>query len=250
MDVSPGGWILVALGALLIGFGKGGLPGAGNPAIVIYASVFGAKPSVGILLVVLICADMVATTIYRRHAAWKYIVKLFPWTALGVLLGALFTGLVSDAQMQVIIGSILLLMTGLHFWRKHRQKRLAEGELEQYPHRWWFAGGTGILGGIATMMANAAGPVAAMYLLSVGLPKYAFIGTSAWFFFLINLFKVPFQVHLGTITWETVHVSCLLGLFAALGAVIAPSIVRHINQRVFEMLVWTTVVIASILLIV
>ena len=34
----------------------------------------------------------------------------------------------------------------------------------------------GVLGGFATMIANAAGPVAAFYFMAMRLPKYAFIG--------------------------------------------------------------------------
>jgi uncharacterized membrane protein YfcA len=100
------------------------------------------------------------------------------------------------------------------------------------------------------MVANAAGPVAALYFISSGLPKYAYIGTSAWFFFLVNLFKVPFMLHLQIIDWASIRYSASFMIYAILGALIAPLIVRYINQRVFNFIVWFFVVLGGIRLVV
>ena len=99
------------------------------------------------------------------------------------------------------------------------------------------------------MVANAAGPIASMYLLAVGLPKYAFIGTSAWFFLIVNWIKVPLQAHLGNISGDTIWLSLSLGIPAVLGAVTAPMIVKHIPQKLFERLIWFFIVLAGIRLI-
>jgi len=107
----------------------------------------------------------------------------------------------------------------------------------------------GLLGGVATMLANAAGPVAAMFLMAVGLPKVAFVGTAAWFFFLVNLFKVPFMMHLGIITETSIGVSLTFGIFAAVSVTIAPFILRRINQKLFGALVWVFVVIGGLKLL-
>jgi len=238
---------LIALGAFLVGLGKGGLPGVGNLTVVLMAIALPAKDSVGVLLPILISADIIAVLVYRRHAMWSYIIKLAPSMFAGLVLGYLVFSRVDDQQVRLMIGAILLSMTAVHFLRKWLRRK-SEGE-DTMPHHPLFIGATGIIGGFATMVANAAGPVAALYFIASGLPKYAYIGTSAWFFLIVNCVKVPFMVDLGIIDFESVRFSVSFMLFSVLGAVTAPFIVKHINQKVFEILIWVFVVIGGLKLI-
>lgn len=239
---------LIALGALLVGLGKGGLPGVGNITVVLMALALPAKASVGILLPILISADVIAVMVYRRHAEWRYIWKLAPWMVAGIVIGYLVFSRVDDAQMRFLIGVILLSMTAVHFIRKWlRRKESGEDLLPQHPV---FIGSTGIIGGFSTMIANAAGPVASLYFIASGLPKYAYIGTSAWFFLLANIFKVPFMIDLGIIAPKSLLFSASFMFYAVLGAVIAPSIVKHINQKVFGFLIWFFVIVGGVKLLI
>ena len=67
------------------------------------------------------------------------------------------------------------------------------------------------------MLANAAGPIAQLYLLVMGLPKYAFIGTSAWLFLIVNVCKVPFMIDLKIITLDSMTVSGWMFIPAIIG---------------------------------
>ena len=96
------------------------------------------------------------------------------------------------------------------------------------------------------MLANAAGPVAQLYLLAMALPKYAFIGTSAWLFLIVNVVKIPFMIDLEIITVDSMSVSWWMFIPAVLGAIVAPFIVKLIDQALFERLVWFFIVIAGI----
>ncbi|HKK19206.1 MAG TPA: sulfite exporter TauE/SafE family protein [Opitutales bacterium] len=241
-------YLLIAAGAFAVGLGKGGLPGVGNVTVVLMALALPAKASVGVLLPILISADIVAVIVYRRHAHWSYIVKLAPWTIAGILLGYLVFSHVDDRAVRILIGSVLLSMTGIHFLRKWL-RRSSQGE-DRLPHHPAFVGATGITGGFATMIANAAGPVAALYFIASGLPKYAYIGTSAWFFFLVNVFKVPFMMDLGIIHLDSLGLSASFMIYSVLGALTGPRIVKHINQRIFELLIWVFVVIGGLKLII
>jgi uncharacterized membrane protein YfcA len=132
-----------------------------------------------------------------------------------------------------MIGVILLAMLALNWWRGRQKGDLAA----RLPHSVWFAAMIGILAGFATMMANAAGPVMIIYLLALGLPKLVFLGTAAWFFMLVNVFKVPLSVNLGLITPASLQMNGIL-LFALVpGALLGPRILQHINQRAFEKMV-------------
>lgn len=241
-------WLFAALGAALIGLAKGGLPGAGNVSIWIFAEVFGAKESVGYLLPVLVCGDTVAIIIYRRNADWGHVWRLFPPMAIGVLAGWLLFHQIPAQEFRVVMGCLLLMMTALHFGRKWMLRKQEAGE-DKVPHAKWFIWSTGVGGGLATMLANAAGPVAAFYLMAVRLPKFAFIGTSAWLFFMINLFKMPFQAQLGTVNVTSIPISLTLGAVAAVACLAAPRIVKYIPQKQFEWLVWAVIVFAGVRLI-
>lgn len=238
-----GQYLMVAGGALLVGLGKGGLPGAGNLTVVLFALALPVKASVGILLPILVSADILAVWIYRKHALWPFIVRLAPWMILGVLAGYLVFDRVDDGQVRFLIGVVLLLMTAFHLVRKALRRKGGEDALPKHPV---FVAGTGLTGGFATMVANAAGPVAALYFIASGLPKYAFIGTSAWFFLLVNCFKVPFMMELGIIDGNSLRFSAAFMFYAVLGAVTAPFLVRWIRQDIFEILIWVFVVIGGV----
>ena len=243
-EIDSGQWGILILGALLVGLAKGGIPGVGNLTVAIFAMIFPARLSAGILLPTLICSDIVAVLVYRKHAAWDHMGKLVPWTAAGIAVGYFMLDKISDTHVQ------LMGMTAVHFYRKSKvAEAKASGIADPFPHSLPFVATTGVLAGFATMVANAAGPVASLYLLAVGLPKYAFIGTMAWFWFLANVIKVPLQISLGNIDTDTIQVSLLLGIPAALGALIAPKIVRFIKQDLFEVLVWFFIILAGLRLL-
>jgi uncharacterized protein len=228
-------WALLALGALLIGLSKTGIVGIGIFAVAIFALVLPARESVGVVLLILISADVVAVTAYRRHAVWPYLFRLFPWAGAGVVVGYFALGRVDDTQMEWLVGAILLVLVLLQGWRQWVQSRRAGADLP-VPDGRWFVAGTGILAGFTTMVANAAGPIMTLYLLAMRLPKLAFIGTAAWYFMLVNLFKVPFSISLGLIDMSAVLLALRLVPFAAIGALAGRAIIRYIDQRLFESL--------------
>lgn len=244
MELSGWEWVAACVAAFGVGLGKGGLPGLGNLAIAVYALILPARLSVGVLLPVLICADIIAVIVYRRDADWRLIRRLLPWTCVGLALGAFVFGKIGDRQVEVLIGSVLLVMTGLHLAREAMTKGGApaiEGGRETA-----LRAGTGVIGGFATMVANAAGPVAALYLIFLRLPKIAFVGTLAWFFLIVNWLKLPVLVGLGAVNAASLSVSLPAGAFAMLGVIVARIIVGRISQRLFEWLIWIFVVGAGL----
>lgn len=247
--MTPLDWFLVSLAALLVGLGKGGLVGVGNLVVLLFAMVFEAKASVGILLPVLISADMVAVAVYRRHAQWHYLRKVMPHLLGGIVLGYFLFGAMSNEMVERAIGGIVLGMTGIQILRTGAREYGWADWAERVPHSLGFRVLLGWLGGFATMVANAAGPVAQLYFISVGLPKLAFIGTGAWCFFILNVVKVPLQMELGILHLESLRISLVLAPLAMLGAVVAPRIVRYIPQKLFSWLVWVFIVVAGVKLL-
>jgi uncharacterized protein len=209
-ELTPLDWLLAGVAALGIGVSKSGLPGVSLLHVVVFAHLFPGLASTGVVLPMLVAGDAGAVLLFRRHARWTYIGRTFGPAFLGVVAG---WALMRWAQTQPagriafnpVIGGIVLALVALHGARLWRPQWLAA-----VPHSRGFAWGLGFLAGVTTMLANAAGPVMGLYFLAVGLPKEGFVGTSAWFFLLLNLLKVPFSLHLGLITPGSLGFNALL----------------------------------------
>jgi hypothetical protein len=243
-DLSMFQWLIAVICALFIGFTKTGVPGLGILAIPLMTEVVSARASTGVILPMLIFGDIFAVAYYRRHAVWSHIVRLMPWAASGVVLGYLAMGSISDAQLKPLIGVIVLAMLGINYWWNSRKK--AEASV---PTGRLFAAGMGIAAGVTTMMANAAGPILTIYLLAMQLPKTEFIGTGAWYYLILNWFKVPFSFSLGLITAETLQLNLLLFPAVAAGALAGIKILKHIPEKGFSTLVQVLTAAAAIKLL-
>jgi uncharacterized membrane protein YfcA len=228
VTLEPWQWVLAVVGALLVGISKTGIAGLGMLFVVIFAQIIPAKQATGIVLPLLCFGDIVAVASYRQHTQWRFLWKLFPWTAAGVLIGYFTLGRIDDREAKLLIGWIILALLALHLIRRWRAKN------EEPEHGWWFAPMIGVLAGFTTLVANAAGPLMAIYLLSMRLPKMEFVGTGAVFFLLLNLFKVPFMVHLGLINSASFSINLWLAPAVVIGALLGRKLLVGINQKLFE----------------
>ena len=225
---------------------KTGFAGLGVFSVAIFANILPARYSTGALLPLLVCADFFGVFFFRKHAEWSYLWKLFPWVVVGIVLGCFALKKFDNAGARRTIAVILLAMVALQLWRQRQSGDLAA----RLPHAWWFVGLTGITAGFATMTANAAGPLMVLYLLAIGLPKLTIVGTGAWFFLFVNLFKVPFSVHLDLITTDSLRMDALLLVPMIPGALLGPVILKRINQTVFEIMVLAFTILAAIRLLI
>ena len=236
-------WVVIGLCASGIGLSKGGIAGIGVLPIAIFALVLPATVSVGVVLPLLICGDIIAVSLFRRHAVWSHLKRLFPWAALGIIIGFFmlyalqaqqYDRKVVDHQVGRLIGAILIGMVGLHVWRKRKTAGEAEQEPQLIPQNPWVVCAVGIIAGFTTMIANAAGPIMIIYLLAMRLPKMQFIGTSAWYFLILNLFKVPFMALLDMINTDSLALDLKLAPFVIAGVLAGRAIIPHIDQKLFE----------------
>ena len=232
-DFTPMDWAALSAAALLIGISKTGLPGTGILAVTLTALAIPGMASTGVILPMLIVGDIFAVTYYRRHAAWGHLLRLLPFAVAGILIGRWAMGRLTNAQFQPVIGGIVLAMLIINFIRS-RSQAATEGHI---PKGWWFPVVMGLLAGVTTMMANAAGPIMVIYLLAMRLPKLRFIGTAAWYFLLVNCFKVPFSAEQGLITAQTLRLNLALAPVIILGSVLGIVIVRRLPERAFGLIV-------------
>lgn len=243
--------LALVVGAIGVGFAKTAIGGVASISVALFAAVLPARESTGALLPLLMVGDVIAVTVYRQHADWRVLRRLFPAVAVGVVLGTLFVARVDDLVMRRTIGVILLLLVAVHLWQRRQARHRDPEELAAQQHRRRHAtnGGFGTLAGFTTMVANSGGPVMAIYLLSAGMGMLGFLGTNAWFFAMVNVFKVPFSVGLDLITIRSLILDAWLVPGVVLGAAIGRAIIPRIDRSRFENLVLVFVVLSSLNLV-
>jgi uncharacterized protein len=246
-DIAPTQWLLFAVAAVLVGFAKTAIGGVSSIAVAIFATVLPARESTGALLPLLLCADVLAVAFYRRHADWSVLWRLFPWVAAGTIIGAAFIARVDDRAMSRTIGLLLLIMIGVQLFGRGDRLRLIVEE-GQRGHR-MIAAFVGIAAGFATMVANAAGAVMTIYLLLSGLTMLQFLGTGAWFFFIVNAFKLPFSVGLGLVTVQSLSMDLALVPAVVAGGVTGLFLIRRIKQEQFARAVLVLAAVSAVPLI-
>lgn len=235
MITEPFQWLCAALGAFMVGVSKAGITGLSILSIALFNFVFpSSKQASGLVLPLLIFGDFVAVFSYRQHTQWRFLWRLFPWTGAGVVLGYLALGHISDHSAKTLIGAIILGLVVLSYWRRYRAD---SAEPSPGPVHWVLAAVIGVTVGFITLVANAAGPLMALYLVAMRLPKLQYVGTAAVFFMMLNLFKVPFMVDLGLITTRSFGFNLALAPAVLSGALLGRWLVRHINQGLFEHMV-------------
>jgi uncharacterized protein len=250
---TPEQWAFGLLTALFVGFSKTGLPGAGVLVVPLMAHAFGGRLSIGTTLVILLMGDVFAVYWFRRHAKLDQIWKLAPWVVLGLALGFFALWWLGEKNskdvMSPIIGGIVLLMIVLNLLRKRLGERFA-------PHSKIGTKLTGTAAGFSTTVANAGGPVMAIYLQGIGLPKEQFIGTNAWYFLIFNLAKVPLYIVLTLLApanpvWSshTLLFTVIVFPVVVLGAFLGRWILPRLNQTMFDGLVMVLAAVAAVKLL-
>lgn len=247
-------WVALGAGAFLIGLTKTGLPGLGILVVTLFALAMPPKVSTGAILPLLLVGDLFAVSYFRRRADWRSLLRLVPATVVGVYVGYRALAVLDNRQVGRLIGGIIVGLMMLQVvrergstWRQHPPGPLLLQPLfrilgrcsqaltaEGVPHRWWFAASFGMAAGFTTMVSNAAGPITIVYLLAVGLPKVTFMGTAAWFYLLINAFKVPFSGKLGLINAESLWFNLKLAPVVVVGAVFGTFALRWVPEKVFR----------------
>ena len=241
--LGSGEWMMVIAVAVLIGMAKTGVHGAGMLSVPFLADVFGGQASSGVMLPMLLLADVLGVWYYHRHASWEHLRILFPWAAVGVVAGTVFGKMIDDQLFRLTIAVIIFISLVIMV--------LLEWTAGKVPQTKPFQVTTGVLGGFTSMVGNLANSVTAVYFLSVRLPKEVFIGTTAWFFLVVNAFKLPFHL----LVWETIDTRSFalsLSMLPAIvvGAALGIWVVGRFSDKQYRwFIVLTTAVAAGSMLI-
>lgn len=248
-------WAMGAGAALLVGISKTGIPGVGILVVPLLAATFGGRPSIGIMLPMLIMGDIFAATWYRRHVQWHTLIGLLPWVVVGLAIGTVTlwkTGKMTGTRDLIgqMMGVLVLIMIAVYFLQKSLGERLT-------PKSKIGMAGTGVSAGFSTMVSNAAGPIMQIYLAAHRLPKNEFMGTIAWYFFTINLSKLPVYIVLSMlnpgnpiVTKSSAIFNLLIFPVIVVGVYIGKWILPRMSQKQFDVAVFALAAAGAIKLLI
>ena len=262
-------WILLMVVAALCGIAKTALPGAATVAVALCTAVLPAKESTGAILLMLMTGDLLAVWSYRRDADFRMLRRLVPAVLTGVGAGALFLHLASNDSTRRLIGVILLLLVAITLIQRRSTSRRASDDasaaqapsppaptLETQEATTALATPTtsgrlarlvyGSLAGFTTMVANAGGPVTSMYFLACRYPVKAFLGTTAWFFLLVNLVKLPFSISAGLVNTTTMSLTAICAPIVIVSALAGRRLAERMDQWVFEPVIVALTIISAL----
>ncbi|SYZ32165.1 sulfite exporter TauE/SafE family protein [Propionibacterium australiense] len=245
-------WAVLALAAFFVGVAKTALPGLATLSVALFAAVLPARESTAAMVVLLIAGDLSAIWMYRHDVDWPTLRRLAPAILVGLGAGTLVLWRIDDAHMKRMIGVILLLLTAVTLWMMWRRSRpghhgrTAHSFSQSPAARWAY----GSLGGFTTMVANAGGPPMTMYFVASGFDVMRFMGTQAYFFFFVNLAKVPFQAGLGLFSARSLSIDAVLLVPLVLGILLGRFVIRRIRTTVFDVLVIALTIVSSAFLLV
>lgn len=242
-DLTITAWALALTAAFVIGISKAGIKGIAIINVTLMALAFGAKESTGLIVPLLVVGDAFAVIYYNRHAQWKYIVAFLPWMILGIFIGTAIGKDLPETTFKISMSVIILgTVIMMYWWDRKKSKNV--------PTHWAFAGFIGTMAGITTMIGNLAGAFSNIYFLAMRLPKNEFIGTAAWLFFIVNIFKLPFHIFIWkTITPETLLINLKLVPGIVLGIIVGVRMVKIIKEQFYRKMILVLTAIGAFLIL-
>ena len=236
-------FIFVFLAAFIQGLGKAGLKGLSPIIATIMALVFGSKASTGVLIILMIAGDLLAVVYYNRYTQWKYLLKLLPSMALGVVIAGLIGNKIPEHSFKKLMAVLIFITVILMVYMDRKKKKTI-------PKHWLFSGGIGIVAGFTSMIGNLAGAFGNIYFLAIRLPKNEFIGTAAWLFFIVNVLKLQFHIFAWhTVTSATMFLSLFLIPAILLGFYSGVKTVKLIKNDFYRKLVLIVTAIGALMIL-
>ncbi len=236
-------WGMAVAAAMVIGLSKAGIKGIAIINVTLMALAFGAKESTGLVVPLLIAADIFAVIYYNRHARWYYIIRFLPWILAGIIIGVLIGNDLDESTFKIGMAIIIVVSVLMMYWWDRRKSK-------SVPTHWAFAGTVGIIAGITTMIGNLAGAFSNIYFLAMRVPKNEFIGTAAWLFLIINVFKLPFHVWVWkTITPETLLIDLKLLPGILIGVFLGVRLVKIIKEDFYRKMILVLTAVGAVLIL-
>lgn len=231
--------IVIAFLGFMIGLAKGGFGGLGALLTPILALVLPVASAVGVLLPMLMVGDVFALKMYWKEWDTELVRRMLPPGIVGALIGTFLLSSLSPNGLRIILGIFVLLVVAYKF-ASDRITAL------QYEPRAWHASLAGLLAGVASGMFNSGGPPFNSYLLLEKVTARQFIATSAIYFAVLNLIKVPGFLYTGVLNLPLLFSLWWVFLFIPIGIWVARRTLTHVSLQMFEWIIVVLLVFSSL----
>ena len=238
MELSPAVIAVMCIAAFATGISKSGLPGLVTVVTPIVAMTMPSRMASGILLPILIAADIISVIYWRRKAAWNRLGWIIPGATGGLVIGYFLLRSIDDDTFKPVLGIIIIAVTLLSMAQKRFRLKINH-ESKGIPLA------IGLFAGICNMLANAAAPVLAMYLLALDMDKEDFVGTNAWFFLITNAAKLPLSLALGTVSVSHLGFDALIFPLVLAGGAAGIFFLKKIPQKTFNAFIMALALVAG-----
>lgn len=248
---------LVIAAVIVMGIAKSGFGGGvGILAVPLVANAMPADRALGVMLPILIVADLFAVVQHRQQQSWPHLRPALLGGVVGIGIGTLLLFMLIDgnsktkssenvgAVLSVFVGSICLLMVAVQVYR------LSGGKVPTLPGNKSTGVGVGAAAGFTSMLAHAAGPVMSIYWLDQKMGKRLLTGSLVLYFFLVNTLKLPSYFALGWITWGSLKESAVFALFVPIGSLLGIVMHHRIPEKPFAAVMYAGAGVAGAWLII
>ena len=236
---------LAAIPAVLLsGIGKGGFGGSiGMLATPLIALTTSPLQAAAIMLPILCTMDIMGLIAYRTRASWRNLAIMAPGAILGIAIGTVTFDIMDEDVIRLLIGAIAVLFT-LRQWLPAGPGSGTAGPSRVRGTIW------SAISGFTSFVAHAGGPPVQMYLLPQRLDRTLYVGTTVWFFFLINYVKLIPYSFLGQFSSENLAASLILLPLAPLGIWIGVKLHSRVNETWFYRVIYFFLMITGVKLLV
>lgn len=239
-DGTPVWWYITALGlgVFVIGIAKAGFGGGiGIIAVPLIANALPAERAIGVILPILIFADLFSVYSHRRGVSRPHLRSLLIGAAVGIVLGTVVLWTFKDTgrltwALNLMVGTICLIFVVIQLFR------LMGGPIPRIPPGPIGGAASGCLAGTVSTIAHSAGPVINLYLLEQKLDKTRLVATMVVFFLAANCLKLPTYFGLGLINVRTLVESALFAAFVPAGIVAGLWMHKRLAERPFTVIMY------------
>jgi len=235
---------LVAVPAVILtGLAKGGFAGVGTLGTPLLAVVVGPVEAAAVILPILMLQDVIGVWAFRRTIDKAILMLLLPFAAVGIFLGWALAAYTSRAGVALALGLISVVFSVQRLWAEARPA------MPSRPPRRWVGALCGVGAGFTSQIAHAGSPPFQFYVMPQRLERDVLVGTTALFFGVVNLLKLPAYLALGQITAPTLATSAALAPLAIVSTYAGVWLVRRVDGALFYRIVYVLLGLLGVKLI-
>lgn len=241
MLTDPTFYLLAIPAVILLGLAKGGFAGVGAIALPLLALRISPVQAAAILLPVLVVQDAVGVWAFRKSWDRDVLTLMIPSAMVGIAAAYFLAAKVSATVVLAVLGAISIVFAGYRLWISRGGRVPVSANA---PRALGVA--LGFASGFTSQVAHAGQPPFQMWVLPKGFSPSVLVGTTAIFFAVINLAKIPAYLALGQFTHENLMAAAVLAPLAIVSTLLGVWLVRRVDAERFITIIYVLMIVVGV----